>query len=258
MIQSARFILMSMFVAMLFSTHSFATDDERTIKIASIDWCPQLCPKEEKKGYIHDLVTEIYTQQGYQLDIETMPWSRAIALTRKGTRVALLSPAKAEAPDLRYPGENVGTQQMCFFTGIKSDWTYRGKKSLENLSIGIANDTSIEELNYYVQANKEQFQFLPYGQHYISTSLKKLDLERIDAFLFTLNTTNHEIKKAGLQNIYRSAGCVSKSNIYIAFSPAESVWAEVDELIKVFDEGIKNLRRTNQAEDILSVYGIEQ
>lgn len=242
---------------MLFSESSLAQENSKTIKIASIDWCPQLCPKEEKKGYIYDLVTEIYTQQGYELDIETMPWSRAIALTRKGTRVALLSPAKAEAPDLRYPGENVGTQQMCFFTGIKSNWTYRGKKSLENLSIGIANDTSIEELNFYVQANKEQFQFLPYGQHYISTSLKKLDLKRIDAFLFTLNTTNHEIRKAGLQDMYRSAGCVSKSNIYIAFSPAESVWTEVDELIQVFDDGIKRLRRNGQATKILTKYGIE-
>lgn len=257
MTQFARFILSLFFLFPIFNGQVFAQDEQKLIKIASIDWCPQLCPKEDNKGYIYDLVTAIYEQQGFILDIEDMPWSRAIALTQRGERIALLSPAKAEAPDLRYPKENVGIQRMCFFTGIKSNWTFKGENSLENLSIGIAIDTSIEELNGYVKTHSNQFQFLPYGEYYISTSLKKLDLMRIDAFLFTLNTTNHEIRKAGLTNLYRSAGCVSKSNIYIAFSPAKDVQSEVDQLILAYDSGIKKLRASGQAQKILLKYEIE-
>ncbi|WP_154715120.1 transporter substrate-binding domain-containing protein [Neptuniibacter caesariensis] len=89
-------------------------DSKNTIKIAAIDWCPQLCPNQDQKGYIIDIVKEIYRDSGYQLEIETYPWSRALTMVRQGRVDAVLSPARAEAPALRYPQQEVGFQRMCF------------------------------------------------------------------------------------------------------------------------------------------------
>lgn len=186
----------SFLVNLLQSTPALATN-KQVVRVASIDWCPQLCPDREQGGYVYDLLALIFKDTEYTLIIETMPWSRAIRLTREGVTPILLAPARAEAPDLRYPNIPVGTQSMCFFTQASSSWTFQGALSLRGLNIGIANDTSIEELNDYVAANPGQFQFQPYSDQYIVSNLRKLERGRIDAFLFTKNTTRYEIDKIG-------------------------------------------------------------
>lgn len=79
-----------------------------TLKIASIDWCPQICPGQTKAGYVTDTVKKVFEGGPYQLSIKQYPWSRAILLVRTGKAHALLAPAKAEAPDLVFPVNEIG------------------------------------------------------------------------------------------------------------------------------------------------------
>lgn len=44
-------------------------DEKTTITIAAIDWCPQICYQDIRKGYIVDLVEEVFKGTQYQLDI---------------------------------------------------------------------------------------------------------------------------------------------------------------------------------------------
>lgn len=227
------------------------------IKIASIDWCPQLCPKEEKKDYVLDILEQVFKNSKYKLDIKTYPWSRAIMLVNNGTAHALLSPAKNEAPNLVYPQNNVGTQQMCFFSKIDYTWQYKNSNSLKNKKIGIAKDTSLEELNSYIQQNKTQFQSMPYGQNYIKKSLLKLDRDRFDTFLFTKNSTIYKINSLGLKNKYKISGCLSPSDIYIAFSPKKDLRQFIREISNFFDKKISKIKQTNQIHQIFKSYGLE-
>jgi len=108
-------ILLLFLLTCLFSTFGLA----KTIKVAAIDWCPQICPNQEKSGYVVDLVNKAFTDSDYQLQIDYFPWSRAIKYVLSGQYHALLSPAKAEAPQLRYPKIPVGKQDMCFLPVLK-------------------------------------------------------------------------------------------------------------------------------------------
>jgi len=236
---------------------AFANDGKKTIRIAAIDWCPQLCPHDDEKGYIHDIVQQVFKGSDYNISIETMPWSRAIDLTRRGITHALLSPAKQEAPDLRYPTREVGTQRMCFFVKAESSWVYKGAASLKGMQIGIANDSSVEELNEYVQDHKDQFQFQPYGEYYIESNLLKLERKRIDAFIFTHNTTQYEIRKKNLQDFYKSAGCISTTPIFMAFSPVSSHTNFVTAAMKTFDKRIGFLQKNGTLSQILSRYRLD-
>lgn len=228
-----------------------------TLKIASIDWCPQLCPGKEKAGYITDTVNEIFEGSPYKADIKTYPWTRAILLARKGDVHALLSPAKAEAPELLYPENGIGVQRMCFFTKADSQWNYSGIESLRNLKIGIAYDTSVEELNSYLTQNREQFDFMPYNGTYVSKSLRKLDAGRYDMFLFTHNSVVYEMRNLGAEKNYRCAGCVFSAKVYMAFSPAESQRARVQEMMKYFDKRMDELKISGRIEQIMNRYGLE-
>lgn len=227
------------------------------VRIAAIDWCPQICPNNLKKGYVVDIIESVYRETGYDLDIQFFPWSRAIKVVREGLFHALLSPAKEEAPDLIYPHLPVGQQQMCFFVNSNSSWTYNGIGSLRGLSIGMAQDSSIEELNQYRNSHPEQFQLQPYLKRFVKQNVLKMQKGRIDTFLFTKNTTFYDLAALDLTDSVKLAGCVSSANIYIAFSAFQKHEELVSTLSAIFDERMKELTSGDAFKSILNPYGIE-
>jgi len=231
-------------------------DEKITITIAAIDWCPQICYNDTHRGYVVDLVEEAFKGTRYQLDIQIYPWSRAIKLVSNGKVEALLSPAKAEAPQLVFPQMEVGKQQMCFFTAKNSGWVYSNTESLKDKSIGIATDTSIEELNEYVKLNPDQFQYQPYHERYITQNARKLDKKRMDTFLFTKNSTVYELNKYNIWNKYRIAGCVSPTKIYMAFAPVKSTDKDIMTMVNVFDKQMKKLNKTSYISQLMNKYGL--
>lgn len=235
----------------------FINCSAETIKVSAIDWCPQICSDPEKPGYVIELVKQIYSDSKYQLDIKIYPWSRAIKNVRDGNADALLSPAKAEAPDLLFPKYGVGKQRMCFFTSKDSVWQYNGPDSLSNLQIGIAKDTSIEELNEYLKTHPEQFQFQPYHERYVIQNAYKLDKHRIDTFLFTENTTRYILTQADEWDRYRKAGCVSEAIIYMAFTPVNTNPQRVREMIDFFDTQMLKINKTRFFSELIIKYGLQ-
>lgn len=227
-----------------------------SLKIASIDWCPQLCASGEQEGYVKDIVQLVFKGSPYQIQITDYPWSRSILLVRNGDAQALLSPAKAEAPSLLYPQYEVGVQRMCFFTHRRSTWEYSGVSSLIDLQIGIATDTSVEELNSFIVSHKKQFQFMPYTGTYVQKSVRKLIQGRMDAFLFTRNTTLYELSKLKAQDQIREAGCVSEAKIYMAFSPDNKQREKVEKMMKFFDQRMSQLKAQGEIEKIMQNYGL--
>ena len=218
---NAYFLYSFFLIGLVFNFDLSASEKNQRLSISAIDWCPQICPEDKNlKGYIVDIVEAVYKDTQIQLDIQYFPWSRAIQNVRNGKTHALLSPAKKEAPDLLYPRTPLGIQKMCFFTLKESDWAYTGPKSLRGMQIGVAEDTSLEELHSFMRTHPNQFQFQPYHERFVVQNAKKLIKGRVDSFLFTLNTTNHIFRQEGLNNKIRSAGCVNDAPVYIAFSPA--------------------------------------
>ncbi|MGO1117282.1 substrate-binding periplasmic protein [Rhodovibrionaceae bacterium A322] len=257
------FALVMGFCAVLASAqHPLAASSEResareTISVASIDWCPQLCTDQQKPGYVMETLEAVFQDSPYDLSIEIFPWSRAISATRSGTRLGLLSPAKAEAPDLRFPQQPVGIQRMCFFTTAKSDWRYSNVDSLQGKFIALAADSSIEELNDYLRLNPDRFHTMVYSDRYVATALRMLENNRIDAFLFTYNTTVSEIARLNLTGKFRSAGCVATTLIYFAFTADPTQQDQVSRVMAFFDQKMAELRASGEVARIMQRYGLE-
>jgi len=227
---------------------------KEVINIDAIDWCPQICLDPKQPGYVVELVRKIFENSQYQLNIKIYPWSRAIKNVSSGKSDALLSPAKSEAPNLLYPQLAVGYQQMCFFTKYESYWHYDGVNSLKGMQIGIAIDTSIEELNGYVKNNPWQFQFQPYHERYLAQSIAKLKKNRMDAFLFTKNSTLFALHKLQEQSEIKAAGCVSKAPIYMAFSPIDQKRNKIEAIMTVFDKNLTKLKKSQYIKKLMSSY----
>jgi len=229
----------------------------QTIKIAAIDWCPQICVDTAKAGYTIELVKKVFENSEYQLEIDIFPWSRAIKYVSSGKYDALLAPAKKEAPHLVFPRFGVGLQRMCFFNSITDPWVFDGEQSLKNKQIGIAFDTSIEELNQYIKKHSWQFQFQPYHERYVTQNAQKVLKGRIDTFLFTKNTTLLELKKAGLEGNIKNAGCVSQAKIYLAFTANKDKVKEVESAVRFFDSKLESLAKSGYIDKLYQQYNIK-
>jgi len=238
----------------LLAKNSEQTAVKEVIYIDAIDWCPQICLDPKHPGYVVELVKKIFEETQYELKIHIYPWSRAIKNVSTGKADALLSPAKSEAPNLLYPELAVGYQQMCFFTWYESDWRYDGINSLEGLQIGIATDTSIEELNAYVKNHPWQFQFQPYHERYLAQNIAKLEKGRMDTFLFTKNSTLFALHKLRKQGEFKEVGCVSKVPIYMAFTPVVSKVRKISAMMSVFDRKLSALKKTHYIKKLMASY----
>tara|TARA_R110002096_G_scaffold275602_2_gene469346 strand:+ start:521 stop:1324 length:804 start_codon:yes stop_codon:yes gene_type:complete len=230
--------------------------NQNIIQVAQIDWCPQICPKGKPAGYIVDIVKTVFKDSPYKLEFQTLPWSRAIIRVRTGAVTALLSPAKKEAPDLLFPKEAIGLQRMCFYVQKGSKWKYTDESSLAGLQIGIATDTSIEELNNYIKKHPTQFHYMPYTKDYVPLSLRMLDIGRFDAFIFTYNSTKFTMRHLELENRIQAAGCVSSAPLYMAFSPKTSEPDTLKSMMAFYDQRMEYLKKTGVISDIMASYGL--
>lgn len=230
--------------------------NKEVIKFAAIDWCPQLCGEQKDQGYIIELIKKIYPASEYQLEIDFFPWSRAIKVVRSGQYHALLSPAKYEAPGLRYPVNPAGFQQMCFFVLRENNWRYTGVQSLASLRIGIAADTSIEELNQYFLENEAQFQVQPYLERYVAQHVNKLLKHRVDTFIFTRNTTVLELSKLNLDDKITIAGCVKSEMVFVAFSSHPDVEKQISNYLAIYDAEYPSLVDSGWIQSLYNKYNI--
>jgi len=232
-------------------------DDRQVLHLAAIDWCPHICPSGKQEGFLVDIVKAIYPEADYQLNIQIFPWSRAIKLVREGSFHGLLAPTKDEAPDLFYPALAIGQQQMCFFVERNNSWRYHGPESLKGISVGMATDTSIEELNQYKDKHPEQFQLQPYLNRFVKQNAKKIAMGRIDTFVFTRQTTYYELRELNMLDEYSLAGCVSQADVFLAFTQVKQHAPDVNRWATEFDDRMIKLEQSGELQMILDRYHIK-
>ena len=76
---------------------------DKSLTLASTDWCPYVCPAEEPRpGIVAEYLTELLARQGVTLKVEHYPWSRAVYLASRGSVDGLLTAAPGEAPGMLF------------------------------------------------------------------------------------------------------------------------------------------------------------
>jgi len=235
----------------------------KTIHIAAIDWCPQLCPLEgtsgfpnEHPGYLLELAQEVFKGSGYELEVKVYPWSRAIHMVQNGKALALLAPAKEEAPGLVYPLQAIGTQKMCFFTRADSQWQYDGLADLNDQSIGALYDAELGEVRPYFDEHRGQFTLISVDNDYVHRGLKMLAAKRLDSFIFPYAATQYVIKSTLKAEHFKIAGCLTPSDVFMAFTPKSEEQGQVGVLQRLFDRRIQQLEQSGYIAALLSRYGL--
>ncbi|NQZ06969.1 MAG: transporter substrate-binding domain-containing protein [Algicola sp.] len=226
------------------------------IKVAAIDWCPQICPKStENPGYLVQLISDLFAKSGFTLKFEIMSWSDAINSVEAGHSDILLSPSKDEAPGLVYHRDPLAIQTHCFWKLADSDWKFKDITSLKNNSIVIYRDHSYGTLlREYLSDNYKKYVFeLMYDTSYLQRAHRLLQTGRASAFLFTTNSVLH-FKKTNNISTLKMGSCIKKDHLWVGMSPKNQ--QKINRIKAYIDANLLPYKDTTKHKILLRKYNI--
>jgi len=239
----------------LFIGRSQATDKPVVLTLVADPYCPYNCAYDaNQQGYVLDLARMIFEPEGYQVQYQILPWSRAVTEVRQGSFTAAIGVSEKNGLGLILPKQPIGIVNDIFMVHHSSHWKYQGVHSLEQIHLGsVANYDYGDELNRYLRdpANQHRVQSLV-GDQAVERNLRMLARKRIDAYIEDANVGFYMAATMGLSGQFKSAGSKGKSMpIYLGFSPKLSLSPKLTQL---FDRRLHQLREEGKLKLLLRRY----
>jgi polar amino acid transport system substrate-binding protein len=128
-----RFILV---IALAFIISPPAVQAE-TLRLATLDWEPYVGQTLKNKGFNAEIVTEAFRRAGYQVQIDFMPWDKAIEEGKKGKYDGVFPEyySKERAQDFQY-SYFFSNSLLVFYKRVGSKIAYKSLKDLSAYRIG--------------------------------------------------------------------------------------------------------------------------
>ena len=230
---------------------------QKTISLRSSVWCPYNCvPNSDKPGYFVEIAETIFEKAGYQVEYKTMNWARSIAGVRKGKFTGVVGAVKVDARDFVYPEIKQGVSQACFYVKKENEWRFNHMGSLSSITMATIQDYAYwKEMDEYIAANRKSSNVhVTHGDAPLKRNMQKLLKGRVGTVLAHRNVMKFLVKDSGQASLIKEAGCGSRQDLYIAFSPLEP---KAKEYAKLLSDGMKELRTSGRLKTILDSYGLQ-
>lgn len=214
---------------------------------------PPLMEISERQGIISQIATEALMLSGNDLDIELVPWSRALAMIQSQKKDLLIGAWYTEERNayLRY-SEPIYESEIAFVSHENKSFKYSGLESLRGLSVGtLPNYTYSPHFLAATHFNKVE-------AHDLVTNLKNVVNGRLDATLddrFVLQHVIRQLPSASQSKLVIIDPTFIKKNIYIAANRDDP---RSEELIGLINKGVLKLKRSGRYLEILNEYNLPQ
>lgn len=86
----ARLFLFLILASFAFANVALSVEKKRVIKLAAVDLSPYVSESADTRGFLFQLIAQVFTNAGYAVDIEFYPSLRAKELVASGARDALI------------------------------------------------------------------------------------------------------------------------------------------------------------------------
>jgi polar amino acid transport system substrate-binding protein len=247
---------MSILRKLLFLLPLLSINAQASMTIATIDWCPFICPSSmTKPGMLVEYTREIYGDVEIELNFEVYPWSRAIKMANEGKVDALLAPARNEAPLLVFPDTEIGIQRFCFFSRADDPWQYNNPASLNARTI-IHPKNTLPDL-FKSNEHKAVFITYPYNNAYMPTSTDILLKARVDSFMMTYASVKYFLNQKQLVNKIHLSGCVTEQKLFLAFTPNSKKQKKIKKLMVHFERNVARLSKQRFFEKLVKKYQVQ-
>ncbi len=232
-----------------------------TLRFATIDYCPFTCdPSKEdgKEGFMTDVLREALEPAGYTLELEMLPYVRAVEAVRDRRYDGIVVVGKDYAPDLVYPAQPTVVQRVLFLVNATSPWRYLGVESLADVRVGVVRGFHYvdPDLVAYLdqEKNNEDRVYVMHGNTTTSRAIRMLRNGRIAAFLEGEYSAVYQLKKMGIWNEVTVAGYTTNAfEDYTGFSPHNPNAADY---AGILSDALARMKQSGRLDDILRRYGV--
>jgi len=232
-----------------------------TIRFVTIDYCPFTCDplKEEgKEGFMTEVLREAFEPAGYTLEIEMLPYARAVSSVQDGAYDGIVVVGKDYAPDLVYPDEPTVTQRVVFFANAGTSWRYTGVASLALVKVAVVKGYHYVDPDLITYLEEEQQNetrvYVMHGDSTTERGLRMLQANRVNTFLEGEYSVMYELEKMGVRESVMVAGYTDNGfEDYTGFSPHHPNAAGYAQILS---DTLAELKRSGRLDDILDRYGI--
>lgn len=233
-----------------------------TLRFATIDYCPFTCDPAKaggKEGFMTDVLRLAFEPAGYRIELEMLPYVRAVEAVREGNFDGIVVVGKDYAPDFIYPDRPTVIQRVAFLVNADTQWRYTGVESLRHVTVGIVRGYHYVDpdlIAYLADPGNAERVNVIHGSNTTQRGLRMLRRERITTFLEGEFSALYELDKLGVEEAVTIAGYTTTAfEDYTGFSPGNP---NADRYAQILSATLSKLTRSGRLADLLSPYGIHQ
>ena len=241
---SLRYLGLISVLACLSLSAAWASTSIERIRIATESW--ETYTNQDGSGVFLDITRAIYEPRGIQLEVEFMPFSRAMFSIENQTADAMYGTYSQEIeqkPFLITPTKPIDVEQTVAIYKRNQVDQWDGEASLKGKQLGWVRGY---DYNDYMSFKLDEFTELVDTRQ----GLDMLKADRFDFFLDHGGELAYTIKGTEFEGTDYGTGIVFQDDLFMAFANNERGM----ELARIFDEGMTELRETGQLKAFFDKY----
>lgn len=201
---------------------------------------------EEGLGYSHQIVEEAFKSQGYNVDLQVVPYARALHLTKNGEVDGAFNVTRQTSTEAIYHfgQEPLLVATASFYTLSEDNIEANDLNSIpDSYNIGIINGYEYGDI---FEENHKRFNVIAIRTQ--KQILEMMKRKRIDGFIMFDEIAKYTMEKHGFNSQdFKPIFVNHTSDIYVAFNKELPNKAE---LSSTLDKGIRTLKESGRYEQI--------
>lgn len=226
-----------------------------TLRVRADSWMPfNGEPTGEKPGYVVELLREIFEPQGIKIDYRIMPWAAAVKAAEAGEIDGIIGANPKEAINLVTGAESIAEPRFALFARSTSSWKYESLRSLHDVKLGAIEGYHYwESLDGYLKKAQPPAMKLYSGDTPLVEGIADLSSGKIDVLVESVVVFYWAMKSSGRSATdFRITYSQQSDPLYVAFAAT----VRGRKYAQLFDEGIRELKKTERFQAILGKYGL--
>lgn len=222
------------------------------LRLVTESWPPYAYECDGKAcGMDVEMVSQVLSRLGYQVQVQFVPWPRALSQLQVGKADAILDISKGERNErerfLLFPKEALSTSSSALFYRKSEPFTFTGLSSLAGKRVAVVRGYNYSA-NFMSATHFSRESGVSHEQN-----MKKLARGRVDLALMDSAVGLHLIRSLNLEaQIAVDATRFVSGQLYLAFA----IRPELTELVADFERELIAYKQTVEYEQLLARYGL--
>lgn len=225
-----------------------------TVVLAASYACPYVCDSSAGKGYFIDVVEAAYKRNNIRVVWKYVPFKRALFMADNAMVDGVAGVTRRQNIKLIFSDESIGHRRYDMYVRGDDSWQFTGLNSLYIRKIGVLGGVSYgimdAFLRRYSSGETDSIHTLV-GSNGHNRLIRLLVSGRVNMIVADSNVIDSSLSQAEREAISLS-GRLPREGVFLGFGSPDGA-----KLSELFSNGLGELRRSGELDQILSRYGLK-